>query len=65
MEKVDIVIVGAGVVGLAIASEVGQRNKDVVVIEQHPSFGQETSSHNSEVIHSGLYYLRTSLIRIN
>lgn len=61
MEKADIIIVGAGVVGLAIAAEIGKRNKEVVVIEQHPSFGQETSSHNSEVIHSGLYYPEGSL----
>ena len=61
MERVDIVIVGAGIVGLAIAGEVGQSNKDVVVIERHPGFGQETSSRNSEVIHSGLYYPEGSL----
>lgn len=61
MEKVDTVIVGAGVLGLAIATEVAQRSKEVVVIERNLSFGQETSSHNSEVIHSGLYYPEGSL----
>ncbi len=61
MEKADIVIIGAGVAGLAVASEVGQSNKEIVVIEQHPGFGRETSSHNSEVIHSGIYYPEGSL----
>ncbi len=61
MEKVDIVIIGAGVVGLAAAAEVSQKNKDTVVIERHPSFGQEASSRNSEVIHSGLYCPKDSL----
>lgn len=57
MEKVDIVIIGAGVVGLAIAHELAvSNNKLVAVLEQNKKFGQETSSRNSEVIHSGLYY---------
>lgn len=55
-ETVDIVIVGAGVVGLAIAEAVAVRNRQVVVLEKNNSFGQETSSRNSEVIHAGIYY---------
>ena len=56
MENTDIVIIGAGVVGLSIARQLGKEGREVVVVERHPLFGQETSSRNSEVIHSGLYY---------
>ena len=56
MEKVDILIIGAGVVGLAIAKELGGRGKEIVLVEKNDSFGQETSSRNSEVIHGGMYY---------
>ncbi|MDI6806722.1 MAG: NAD(P)/FAD-dependent oxidoreductase [Candidatus Aenigmarchaeota archaeon] len=52
---------GAGVVGLAIAAELGNVNKKVYVLEQHDTFGKETSSRNSEVIHSGIYYPTNSL----
>ena len=52
----DVVIIGAGVVGLACAAEAATHQFTVLVIEQHDSFGQETSSRNSEVIHSGIYY---------
>ncbi|MBI4710602.1 MAG: NAD(P)/FAD-dependent oxidoreductase [Nitrospirae bacterium] len=61
MEKVDITIIGAGVVGLAIAAELSQKFKNITVIEKHKTFGQETSSRNSEVIHSGIYYPEGSL----
>jgi len=63
VEQVDVVIIGAGVVGLAIAQEVSHRfpDLDVVLFERHRRFGQETSSRNSEVIHSGLYYPADSL----
>lgn len=54
MEKFNITIIGAGIVGLAIASEIPQGNN--LVIEKHESFGKETSSRNSEVIHAGIYY---------
>ncbi|MBU1871630.1 MAG: NAD(P)/FAD-dependent oxidoreductase [Candidatus Omnitrophica bacterium] len=57
----DIVIVGAGALGLAVAAELGQKNREIVVLERHSSFGQETSSRNSEVIHSGIYYPAGSL----
>lgn len=61
MEKVDVVIVGAGVIGLAVACKLGKERKEVVVIERHKNFGQETSSRNSEVIHAGIYYSKDSL----
>lgn len=57
----DITIIGAGVVGLAIAEKVSEEHKNVFLIEKHLSFGQETSSRNSEVIHAGIYYTRGSL----
>jgi L-2-hydroxyglutarate oxidase LhgO len=56
-----ITIIGAGVVGLAIAENLSGEYKDVFLIEKHPTFGQETSSRNSEVIHAGIYYTRDSL----
>jgi L-2-hydroxyglutarate oxidase LhgO len=61
MEKVDIIIIGAGAVGLSIATELSRAHKDIVVAERNPSFGQETSSRNSEVIHAGIYYPKDSL----
>ena len=61
MEKVDIVIIGAGVVGLAVASYVACKDRSVLVIERHESFGQETSSRNSEVIHASIYYPKSFL----
>lgn len=54
--KTDITIIGAGVVGLAIAAEISKTNKEIVLLEQHESFGRETSSRSSEVIHAGIYY---------
>lgn len=54
-ERTDIAIIGAGVVGLAIAAELS-RTKRVVIIERHESYGRETSSHNSGVVHAGIYY---------
>jgi L-2-hydroxyglutarate oxidase LhgO len=56
MEQVGIAIVGAGVVGLAVAERLSRRTESLVVLERHESFGRETSSRNSEVIHAGLYY---------
>jgi L-2-hydroxyglutarate oxidase LhgO len=57
----EITIIGAGVVGLAIAQKFSYEFRDVFLIEKHPTFGQETSSRNSEVIHAGIYYPRGSL----
>ncbi len=62
VERVDIVIIGAGVVGLAIAERLSARQSEIVVVERNDGFGRETSSRNSEVIHSGLYY-EQSLLR--
>ncbi len=63
MDKTDIIIIGAGVVGLAVAAELAQRRprKSIVVFEQNECFGRETSSRNSEVIHAGIYYPTDSL----
>ncbi|MFH1361992.1 MAG: NAD(P)/FAD-dependent oxidoreductase [bacterium] len=61
MEKIDITIIGAGVVGLAIAAGLADKNKSIFVLERHSAFGQETSSRNSEVIHAGIYYPKGSL----
>ena len=57
----EITIIGAGVVGLAIAEKVSSEHKNVYLIEKHSTFGQETSSRNSEVIHAGIYYTKNSL----
>lgn len=61
MMDVEISIIGAGVVGLAIARELSRQSKDLVILEKNSNFGQETSSRNSEVIHSGIYYPNGSL----
>lgn len=63
MEKVDVLIIGAGVVGLAIAAELSKQfdNRSILLLERHSKFGQETSSRNSEVIHAGIYYPTGSL----
>jgi L-2-hydroxyglutarate oxidase LhgO len=58
---VEVVIVGAGVVGLSCAAETSRAGYETLLIERHQSFGQETSSRNSEVIHSGIYYTPGSL----
>jgi L-2-hydroxyglutarate oxidase LhgO len=57
----EITIIGAGVIGLAIAEKLSGIRKNVFLIEKHPTFGQETSSRNSEVIHAGIYYPQGSL----
>ena len=57
----DITIIGAGVVGLAIAEELSADYKNIFLLEKHLTFGQETSSRNSEVIHAGIYYTKDSL----
>jgi L-2-hydroxyglutarate oxidase LhgO len=53
-------IIGAGVVGLAVAAELSRTRKGVLILERNQTFGQETSSRNSEVIHAGIYYARDS-----
>ena len=59
MEKFNITVIGAGIVGLAISSKLPPGNN--LVLEQYESFGKETSSRNSEVIHAGIYYPKDSL----
>jgi L-2-hydroxyglutarate oxidase LhgO len=61
MDKIDIAIIGAGAVGLAIAAEIADSKKSVFVLEKEPDFGKHTSSRNSEVIHAGIYYRPGSL----
>jgi len=58
---VDVVVVGAGVVGLAVARALALSGREVVVLEAAEAFGTGTSSRNSEVIHAGIYYPRGSL----
>ena len=62
--QVDTIVIGAGVVGLAIARELSQRKRDVIVIEKEDIFGSITSTRNSGVIHAGIYYPTNSLKRI-
>ena len=52
----QVMVIGAGVVGLAIAREAAMRDHDVIVAEAADAIGTGTSSRNSEVIHAGLYY---------
>ena len=62
MDKIKVSIIGAGVVGLAIARELSEKIcGDIVVFEKNAHFGQEISSRNSEVIHAGIYYPKNSL----
>lgn len=60
-EKVDCVVIGAGVVGIAVARELAKRGREVVVVEAAEGIGTGTSSRNSEVIHAGIYYPHGSL----
>ena len=55
MERIDALIVGAGIIGLAIARSLAQAGREVIVIEANAGIGEETSSRNSEVIHAGIY----------
>jgi L-2-hydroxyglutarate oxidase LhgO len=61
METVDTLIVGGGVTGLAAAAELAAAGLAVAVAERHPRFGTETTTHNSGVIHAGIYYPTGSL----
>lgn len=56
MDRVDAVVIGAGVVGLAAARSLALAGHEVLVLEAQPAIGQGVSSRNSEVIHAGLYY---------
>jgi L-2-hydroxyglutarate oxidase LhgO len=61
VEKLDAVVIGAGVVGLAVARELAMGGREVVVLEAEDAIGTHTSSRNSEVIHAGIYYPKGSL----
>ena len=61
MTHVDAVVVGAGVIGLSAAVQIAGRGRSVGVLETHPRPGMESSTHNSGVIHAGLYYPPASL----
>lgn len=61
METAKIVVIGAGVVGLAAAAKLSEMNSGVFVLEKNSKYGQETSTHNSGVIHSGIHYPPGSL----
>jgi L-2-hydroxyglutarate oxidase LhgO len=61
LAEIDVAIIGAGVIGLATAGEIAQQKKGVFVFEKNRSYGLETSSRNSEVIHAGIYYPEDSL----
>jgi L-2-hydroxyglutarate oxidase LhgO len=56
MDKVDVLVVGAGVVGLAIAREFAMAGREVVIVESQSHYGSGTSARNSGVIHAGIYY---------
>ena len=57
----DVVVIGGGVVGLAIAARLGEDGRAVLLLEKNDAFGRETSSRNSEVMHAGLQYALGSL----
>ena len=61
MEQIDAAVIGGGVVGLAAALAVARRGHSVCVLEKEPRPGMATSTHNSQVIHAGLYYPAGSL----
>jgi len=61
METVDTIVIGAGVVGLAVAAELAVRGRTPLVLESDAGFGTGISSRNSEVIHAGIYYPAGSL----
>jgi L-2-hydroxyglutarate oxidase LhgO len=62
VERIDCVVIGAGVVGLAVARALALAGREVLVLEAAEGIGTETSSRNSEVIHAGIYYPAGSLM---
>jgi L-2-hydroxyglutarate oxidase LhgO len=56
MDAVDCLVIGAGVVGLAVARALARRGREVIIVEAESAIGTGTSSRNSEVIHAGIYY---------
>ena len=61
MEHVDCVVVGAGVIGLAVAREMALQGRETILLERENAFGTISSARNSEVIHAGIYYPKDSL----
>ena len=61
MDSTDCIVVGAGVVGLAVARTLAAAGREVIVLEAEARIGEHTSSRNSEVIHAGLHYKKGSL----
>jgi len=61
MELINVAIIGGGVIGLASARAIASRGRSVCLLERHPRAGLETSTHNSGVIHAGMYYPTWSL----
>src|SRR5438105_12096426 len=61
MERIDVAVIGAGVTGLASARAIAECGQSVCVLERHPRPGLDTSTHNSGVIHAGIYYPAGSL----
>jgi L-2-hydroxyglutarate oxidase LhgO len=62
MDKVECVVIGAGVIGLAVARRLAQAGREVILLEAAEGIGTATSSRNSEVIHAGIYYKAGSLM---
>src|SRR5258708_13018117 len=62
MDKVECVVIGAGVIGLAVARRLAQAGREVILLEAAEGMGTATSSRNSEVIHAGIYYPAGSLM---
>jgi L-2-hydroxyglutarate oxidase LhgO len=62
MDRIDCIVVGAGVIGLAIARRLARAGREVIVLEAKGDIGTATSSRNSEVIHAGIYYPAGSLM---
>ena len=61
MDQANILIIGGGVIGCAIADALSRHWQDIYLVEQYPKFGMSTSTRNSGVIHSGIYYQKDSL----
>src|SRR5690606_28342044 len=61
LDDLDVVVIGGGIVGMAVARALALAGREVVLLEAEPEFGSHTSSRNSEVIHAGIYYPAGSL----
>ncbi|MDE2072323.1 MAG: FAD-dependent oxidoreductase, partial [Alphaproteobacteria bacterium] len=61
MDRLDTIVIGAGVVGLAVARALARQGREVIILEREGTIGTGISSRNSEVIHAGMYYPTGSL----